>query len=364
MAWKDHTASRMVQTGIAWMLAQVVLWGLSGCSDDSNGAPDVSLETTAISFSSELASAESVTRAASTIGLEDYKNEFRVWCYKEMPTVVRVMDDYVVRWAANTAYTTVTNTHDWEYVKEDQPIRYWDWGAAAYRFFGLADASSSAKWTSVASEGSRTFSTAVNAASENIPYYSKLWYSTGNAADYPGKLFGQPVQLEFLQPLTRVRFYFVRADVSADVTVASKSLKPASGERIATVGTFTVTYPTSGAAEVESWTVVPTAGTGLAAFTEDYYRSSDATVPANPTTTRWYTVLPRTGQGAFVLTVTINGEVKTATVPAQYTDWQPNYEYTYIFKITDTSSVKLDGVEMAFSPWVEDEAGEHEIYNW
>ena len=66
--------------------------------------------------------------------------------------------------------------------------------------------------------------------------------------------------------------------------------------------------------------------------------------------TEYTTVIPSTGIGALTLKVDYtlvstdgsNEEIKvtgaTATVPSEYTQWQPNYAYTYIFKISDKTN--------------------------
>lgn len=66
--------------------------------------------------------------------------------------------------------------------------------------------------------------------------------------------------------------------------------------------------------------------------------------------TEYTTVIPSTGIGALTLKVDYtlvstdgsNEEIKvtgaTATVPSEYTQWQPNYSYTYIFKISDKTN--------------------------
>ena len=73
--------------------------------------------------------------------------------------------------------------------------------------------------------------------------------------------------------------------------------------------------------------------------------ANDASLPTNYTT-----VIPSTGIGALTLKVDYtlvstdgsNEEIKvtgaTATVPSEYTQWQPNYSYTYIFKISDKTN--------------------------
>ena len=71
--------------------------------------------------------------------------------------------------------------------------------------------------------------------------------------------------------------------------------------------------------------------------------------------TEYTTVIPSTGIGALTLKVDYtlvstdgsNEEIKvtgaTATVPSEYTQWQPNYSYTYIFKISDKTNGSTGG---------------------
>ena len=71
--------------------------------------------------------------------------------------------------------------------------------------------------------------------------------------------------------------------------------------------------------------------------------------------TKYTTVIPSTGIGALTLKVDYtlvstdgsNEEIKvtgaTATVPSEYTQWQPNYSYTYIFKISDKTNGSTGG---------------------
>ena len=73
--------------------------------------------------------------------------------------------------------------------------------------------------------------------------------------------------------------------------------------------------------------------------------ANDASLP-----TKYTTVIPSTGIGALTLKVDYtlvstdgsNEKIKvtgaTAVVPAEYTKWQPNYSYTYIFKISDKTN--------------------------
>ena len=53
-----------------------------------------------------------------------------------------------------------------------------------------------------------------------------------------------------------------------------------------------------------------------------------------------------------------------ATVPAAYCDWQPNYLYTYIFKVTDegTGGIVLHDVQI--EPWSAGDGISQEWHNW
>lgn len=76
------------------------------------------------------------------------------------------------------------------------------------------------------------------------------------------------------------------------------------------------------------------------------------------------TVIPSTGIGALTLKVDYtlvstdgsNEEIKvtgaTATVPSEYTQWQPNYSYTYIFKISDKTNGSTGGGTAGLYPIV------------
>ena len=65
-----------------------------------------------------------------------------------------------------------------------------------------------------------------------------------------------------------------------------------------------------------------------------------------------------------MLTLLINGEEKTAVVPAAYMDWLPGYEYTYIFKINEEGGVELESYDAAYADWKEGTEGTPTVYNW
>lgn len=347
----------------------------------------------AIAFSGSLGEGESESHArtrATTSPLSATHQTFYAWAYKNPASgsTETVMQNYIVNWQENSEGSTTTNSRGWEYVNQQesgtvQSTKYWDFTASDYRFFGYAGNGVTVDDTSLPT--SVDFSFDVNATTANLetltattPLYSKLWYNTGEAISDNI----QPVQLVFLQPYVKVRFLFRQSESPETIFTLSGITfgpttpdPPAVAKTIALTGTFTVTYPLSGiTTKEETWAVAPTSpGTAdtdyLTAFTEDYYvfvedAFNREDVPATQAgEKKWYIVLPAKNQGTYTLTVFVNGEERNVVVPAQYMNWQPGYEYTYVFKITERGTVELEGLQAAFIPWYTDDA-EHPIYNW
>lgn len=358
--------------------------------DESEQVIDVPVVETgiAITFSGQQGE-EAVTRATTPLS-EAGVTTFKVWGYKNndydegtgsYSGLQTVFPGYAVDWTRNSAATSITNSDGWEYILTDHPdqtIKYWDWGTKAYRFFGAtnwngdrpADPASyvanktygaygteaSTYEISMAVDCSGATDEAIATKIAAMPYFSKLWFSTGNTITYPKQEFGKPVQLEFMKPYTRVRFLFNYAYASEGIKIKKQEFKPTDDTKITLKGTVTVIYPLTGTATKESYSVTAEASPSLDAFTEEY-------IPEG--TEKWYTVLPRPNQGSYTMYVRMNNdsEDKTAVVPAQFMTWLPGYSYTYIFKITEQGGVEIDLVQSAFTPWSEMD-GEREVYNW
>ncbi len=364
-----------------YLLGLLFLAGLTGCSsDDSNDATTPEEQGTPIAFSANQ-SEESYpnTAAARTRGANGMTrgtslhdaliNEFTVWGYKNMEYSAGVYDGkqlvfpgYEVDWQDNSA--TTSNSNGWEYTtKPDQTIKYWDWGAKAYRFFGVT---TGAGGPNDAIAGQTSFTMTADASNaDNIaatPYFSKLWFSTGNEALYPTRRFGKPVQLEFMKPFSKVRFMFNYSYEAEAIKLKDPSFKPTDNSKIDLKGTFTVTYPLTGTATTESYAVTDIDPlVGLAEFDKEYIPEGGAEREV------WYTVLPidpSTPQGSYTLSVKVNGLDKSCVVPAQYMQWKPGFSYTYVFKITDDGGVEIDMVLSAFTPWEVRESENYEVYNW
>lgn len=392
----DLAIDKMVQAArsckqniAAGLIGLMSLMTLMGCSSDSHEPEVVDdvpvVETgTAIAFLAEQGAEESVTRAATSLH-DKGVNAFKVWGFKNMSyddgtgydRLQTVMPSYTVRWYNNSATTTTTNTHGWEYVnqqssgQEEQTIKFWDWGATAYRFFAVADPTNGANnpYTATMTGNNYEVTVDVDATSEAgieaTPYYSLLWFSTGNA-ELGHKPFGQPVQLEFLKPISRVRYMFIyeKAEDALYTTLAGKLFGPSDPTaRIHRKGTAKITYPLKGTGTAESFEVVSRTDAGIPAFDQDYYEAAN-----DIDAYKWYDVLPTADQGAYqgayTLTVMVNGVEKTASVPAAFMVWKPGYQYTYIFKVHVDGGVSIDAVQSAFTPWTSVSLGNHTMYNW
>jgi hypothetical protein len=347
-----------------WLLGIILL---AACSGEQPN-PDMPKHTP-IAFSANQQE-EEVTRAGST-PLESYTSSFRVWGFKSMSydntngygSTQTVMDQYHVQWVTNTANTSTTNTNDWDYILTtypDQTPKYWDFEAKAYRFFGSAEMSATlGTWTRTTEEGIDVYKYECNIDATNAadaPFYTHLWFSTGVATDYPTRQFGQPVTLEFIRPFAEVQFKFTAPGVVPEPMLEQPDFRPLDSEkRIALMGKVTITYPISGIKVQDTWNSTPEYSKYLTSFTKP-----------STATPYWYTVFPITSQGAYKLTVTVNGVEKDCTVPAQYMNWSPGYRYTYIFKVNDEGGVELQTVNIAVKNWQTDDdtTAQYNLYNW
>ena len=188
--------------------------------------------------------------------------------------------------------------------------------------------------------------------------------------------YGQPVQLEFIKPLSKVRFMFIFEDPSLASTteLTEKHFLPTNGTTIKTKGDVTVTYPLTGTSLTETF-AASGEPEGLTEFNLDFYASvgydeNDPQKVVSPylgaveaNKNKVYTVLPVTGQGSYTLNVYVNGEPKKTIVPAEYMDWKPGYQYTYVFKVHVDGGVSISSVQSAFTQWTIHES-DHTVHNW
>lgn len=327
-----------------------------------------------IAFSGTMQEETVITRA----GLDKFKTLFTVFGYKNTAMdgdsytdYQTVFPGYTVNWAANSAATTTTNSNNWEYVGQEllgqpeQTAKYWDWSVKAYRFFGITKTYDNIEGGAAGGAFNLTFTVdlTTDTGIDAVPYYSHLWFSNNNYPSYPQ--YGLPVELKFLRPICKVRIMFVYEDPTnydrANTPLEDISFHRTDGATIKQKGKVIISYPLTGTETAETCTFDKGAS-GILGFSRDY-REDDLNTPENEEDHFSYTVLPITGQGTFTLDVTVDGDPKQTVVPAQFMDWKPGNEYTYIFKIHVDGSVTIDNVQSAFTRW-DETSGNHTVYNW
>lgn len=349
-----------------------------GGSDDVPGVEPLPTERP-IQFGGEVRSEVEQSTRASGIGLEDegYKS-FKIWASKTLQSdaTQSVMNSYIVTWASNTAGTTESNTHDWEYVNTTlgQTIKYWDYNATSYRFWAYAGDNSSGVdgiTTNLSASTDGTTFTITGLALSTTPPKTHL-FSSLNVVESVN--FGKPVVMEFLHPYAKVRVMFYCGEPLDDAaSISDIKFAPTEG-KITAKGDLTVSYSTT--ADLESYTVTPVLGVE---GTRDNLSFRDVTllpenlssatavqagVATEPAASSYYYVLPvDTEAKAFTMSTIIGEEPKTATVPAAYMQWRPNYRYTYIFKITEAGK-KIEFYDVKIDPWKYGGSQDEEWRNW
>lgn len=317
-----------------------------------------------------------ISRAGET-GLETIATSFRVWGYKNtggnktegFTNPQNVMNGYIVNWKQ----PKTGETGSWEYMgieneelKTTQTIKYWDYSATSYRYFAFSPTNTKVTTTLLSEDGSTAnnlntatqtsfsipFEYKEDATSSSTPYVSDLWLSDNqNFGDE--KKYGAYVKLTFAPIVAKVRIKFNYPE-NIKVAINGISFQPQAGE-VPTAGNIRINYPITGTetAPTYSWA---TTQTGIINLSIPYEEDTDLN---HQTTERkkWYYVPPsgnttNTGQGAYIITATIDGKKSTATIPAEYMQWKAGYQYTYIFKITEAGTV-ISFTNLQVEKWTE-----------
>ena len=320
----------------------------------------------------------------------DLNKNFVVWgdkTFGEAPNEVTqtVFDNYQVNYVTNSANTTTSNSAGWEYVgytskkNVEQSIKYWDYSAAHYDFFayslGKGDKPNDLENTSYAAASilnGTDYTFTLSGSADQL----KACYISNKKTISPSGSSGTQVELQFRNFASNVKMAFYEIvpgysvkDVKfydADGKVGNVPNLYASSAVLPTQGTYTVSFDANGKAGAQlykeadapvaaTYTNNMAFGTALTYTAGKEYLEEDATQYigrssnlATPTTAITmlpnpsgtdlylkvdYTLVSRDGYGE---NIKVTGA--TAVVPAAYAQWQPNYSYTYLFKISDNTN--------------------------
>ena len=126
-------AATLLGCGFAACSSDLYLGGTVTTAEDAEEE-----EPVAIDFGSN---AKAVTRASHEESARLLGNQFYVYGTKTSgSTVTAPFDNYIVNYRAGTAGSTLTNSHDWEYVGltsrlgATQAVKYWDFKSSRYDF--------------------------------------------------------------------------------------------------------------------------------------------------------------------------------------------------------------------------------------
>lgn len=364
---------------------------LASCtSDDFLGNTPGSTPTSANSAINFGGDAVKITRATSNEGDDHVKldNQFKVYGVKKTnEKFVTVFKDYSVLYNENL---TTSNTNKWEYVKDKQTIKYWDYSASEYRF--VAGSPISAFTFKVPSNG-----TTVNIESATITGLGGhiVANTTETANTFNPVYVAEPkvvakadykntVQFNFVrqQSMVRVGFYetipgyFVSDVHFYAYDTDDKTLKVSTGYNViltsatdgyfvggsnltgtvtydwkSTTPSYTYKYDDTNLVKRQNW-YAGELGTLATKSSEPKVNILYGT-DKDMSTTGYFTVLPTPSETEaspilikcdYTLnsddlsgeTIKVTGA--TAAIPAAYSKWEPNTRYTYLFKISDKTN--------------------------
>ena len=346
--------------------------------------------------------AESVTRADVTLG-----RDFVVYGYKNVGGNEQlVFNGYKVKYVAGSANTSEDNTHGYSYVDaaNNQTIKYWDFAASEYHFWGLsAEQGVAASFTANNVIEIANLSLRVGEPDPQEVVYSGLCERRPVSADV--------VTLGFKIPYTKVRIQFYTNEPiqspKDNVSITNISFGPDPDavsplvNKVYGKGKVQVTYPLTtgcpGGAE-ETVEVVDYSEPRDALVFKDVTLTSELGISSNNAVTApvdesdgfrldnmpgaslkisatragdepkyFYYPLPMGDKNpAFIMSANIDDDVnlapKTAVVPANYMKWKPNFMYTYIFKITASGQIEFYDVKI--DPWKYGGSQDVEWTNW
>lgn len=324
-------------------------------------------------------------------GLESLFTSFKVWGYKTQnddggsnenggssddgstnSSTQKVMDGYLVDWN--------TSSNDWEYIGKYneslnlyQTIKYWDYSALQYHFWAYAPAGASGVTASENTDGNSLSITIPyefnsKATLTSTPYISNLWFagsSSSNTSSNTPKI-GDQVKLTFVPLIAKVRFIFKYNDKQItsikDISFRDKRWnKIANGnfqwsgsaeDKTPVAGNIIATNPLSGTSTdvTKTW---ETKQKGILELTIPYEEDADDNHQTE-VRQKWYFMPPmdiaKYQQGNYILSANIEGNQVTATVGSEYMQWKAGFQYTYIFKVSETTS-SITFAEVEVEQW-------------
>lgn len=361
---------------------------LASCSSDDflgENPGNVQNATTAINFGGE---AGKITRATSNEG-DDYvklDKQFKVYGVKTTDGTMfhNVFVDYSVWYDENL---TTSNTNKWEYVGNNQTIKYWDYSASEYRFvagspinaFNFIKSTDLTTGTIINSAEISGLAGHISANGAGTPLVTDPVYVAKPKKVKKAK-YQEAVQFEFVRQqamvrvgiyenipgysITEIKFYkegettatsnnVILTSAKADYFVGGSDVKGTINYDW-TTPSYTYKYDDTGLTKSQNWYAgYFTPHNALANTSSETDVATLYGTDKDMNKTGYFTVLPTPSTAdakAIVITCdytltaddhhgeTIEVKGAKAAIPAAYSKWEANTRYTYLFKISDNTN--------------------------
>lgn len=361
---------------------------LASCSSDDflgENPGNVQNASNAINFSGD---AGKITRATSNEG-DDYvklDKQFKVYGVKTTDGTMfhNVFVDYSVWYDENL---TTSNTNKWEYVGNNQTIKYWDYSASEYRFvagspinaFNFIKSTDLTTGTIINSAEISGLAGHISANGAGTPLVTDPVY-VAKPKKVKKANYQEAVQFEFVRQqamvrvgiyenipgysITEIKFYkegettatsnnVILTSAKADYFVGGSDVKGTINYDW-TTPSYTYKYDDTGLTKSQNWYAgYFTPHNALATTSSETDVATLYGTDKDMNKTGYFTVLPTPSTAdakAIVITCdytltaddhhgeTIEVKGAKAAIPAAYSKWEANTRYTYLFKISDNTN--------------------------
>ena len=247
-----------------------------------------------------------VTRAGGSEAATALGNQFIVWGEKSETTDGSaaasgnlVFKNYLVNYTANTAYTTTSNTKDWEYVgisntysgenltpnsgTDAQTIKYWDYGASNYVFTAVSaqqtDITNGKVKITKTESGSTVYDKGYSIVVTDEANLDKLFFSnrqpitkSSNADRTQENTYGGNVKLIFRNAISKVRAAMFETVPGYDVKIVKFYTQDSEAP---TFTGMTTENTTNFAANITNYSPASDKTSVAGTFTVKYYPQND-----------------------------------------------------------------------------------------
>ena len=388
---KNHLFLATAIVALAGCSDNTYMGDLEGGAGTGTGAISFNMNTPTLSRASGASAAEKLDYKFKVYGVKKtgstYSNVFASGIYNAGADYNADPDAYWVWYNASTANTTTSNTADWDYVGaagthgttsheatvasgKDQTIKYWDYGADQYEFVAYSATVAGATISKYRKDGFTVTATpaqlaglyvadklTINTKNNNPTKPSSGYNQIGNIVQFTFRAAGAKVRLGIYETIPGYAVQNVKFRPNAteftETTDNAKLSGSFNGTSSSTSGTYDVTYnPTTGIAEFDASASASNYfdfGSFASATPTPVGESSIAPMWASGSAD-YQNVLPNTDNPAnmilyvdYDLYNSVSGETihvkgAKAVVPSMYMTWNPNYAYTYLFKISDNTN--------------------------